>query len=326
MPGFGSNAVLAVTRQNSFGGSVVTSWHKCSFANHGLDFRYAELEDDSILGRYDAPDRVTGIAAVTGAIEGNFNPIAYGHFLRGVFGVYSVTALGSGYQHIFRPQTAAFGNEHSLPPYSFYIDQGEAGVNSGYLATDCFINGMELAVNAPEYARARFDILGKTASVVAKVTPFDHGTFKPFVWASGSLQIFGAANARYENIRVAFNNNVTGQNRIAGAKEHTYFFRDGFRGFGIFTGTADIAQADWTRVKSETEGAFTLNLAGISISSGVVETLRVELPRVVITTHPLGVSGPGIVTVEIAGRAMYSTGSGLVAQVTLINTLASYAT
>ena len=51
--------------------------------------------------------------------------------------------------------------------------------------------------------------------------------------------------SRVGNISFGFDNKISPVDRIAGALEHTYFYRDGFREFGKVSGTIDIAQVDW---------------------------------------------------------------------------------
>ena len=85
MPAFGSNAKLSITKQNSFDGDYTApgSWHKVPFANHDLNFMFGELTDDSILARYDEPDRNTGISGVEGNIIANFT-VCFGVFSKRV--------------------------------------------------------------------------------------------------------------------------------------------------------------------------------------------------------------------------------------------------
>lgn len=320
MPAFGSNAKLFVTLQNSFGTPTdVGSWHTVPFASHDFNFTFGELVDDSIFSRYDEADRVTGISGVEGSITANVHPYAIGPFIRGCFGIYSASGAGP-YTHVFNPQTSAFGAEHSLPPYAFQVDQGESGVTSAYLLGDCFINQWELSLSAGAFLRSTFNIMGKTATLITKTAaPVEWpATIKPLIWSATSISIGGAAVQRYADFTLTFNNNIGMQDRIAGAKEHTFFFRDGFRQFGRFSGTMDVAMTDWLNVKNETEVQLIL------FSSNSIDTLKVDIPRFVFTSHPLGVSGPGIVTISVEGRAMYSTDSGTIATVTLTNTFADY--
>lgn len=322
MPAFGSNAKLFITNQNSFGTPTdVGSWHTVPFASQDLNFSFGELVDDSIFSRYDEADRVTGISGVEGSITANVHPYAIGHFLRGCFGIYAVTSdTGPVYTHVFNPQTTPFGVEHSLPPYALYVDQGESGVTSGYILGDCFINQIEFNLSAAAFLRATANVVGKTTELIQKVTGEVEwpATIKPLIWSATSISIGGAAVQRYADITLTFNNNIGMQDRIAGAKEHTFFHRDGFRMFGRMSGTMDVAMTDWLNVKNETEARLFM------FCSNSIDTLLIDLPRFVFTAHPIGVSGPGIVTISVEGRAMYSTDSGTIATVTLVNTLETY--
>ena len=328
MPGFGSNAILGITKQNSFDGtSAPNSFFNVPFAKHDFNYNFSELIDDSITGRYDAPDPTIGLQLVNGNIEHPFHPLVGGHFLRGAMGVYSVAAVGSGFTHQFKPQTTTFDTLASLPPFSFYLDQGETGVNTVYKLTDCFINGLEFSAAAGGWLRANYIIVGKGTDVTTKLVPAGYGTgvVRPFPWSSISLSLFGAADQKWSDITFRFDNRIGQQTRLAASKQYQYFFRDGFRDFGRISGTVDIAIDTWTRVKSETEGRLFMFAAGVtSISSGVNEYLLIDIPRFKFTAHPLGVSGPGIVQVAVTGDAMYSSTRGLIVAITLQNTLSTY--
>jgi len=331
MPGFGANAELGIHKQNSFMSAGVNSleWTKVPFASQDFNYEFAELTDDSIQFGYEEPDRVTGIAGVTGTITANVHPIAVGEFIAGAFGISSSTASGSAFIHTFNPQTTTFDDKCSLQPYAFLVDQGEAGVNSKYLLYNCFINNWELSLSAGAYLRSTFNIVGQRAELIASSgnNPADYPSgIKPLIWSACSISIGGAAVQRYADFKLSFNNNIATQDRIAGAKDHTFFFREGFRQFGRFTGTMDMAQADWLKVKNETEGPLVIHITGASSIDGanMKEYLEINIPRFVFTKHPLGVSGPGIVTVAMEGRAMFHAGSGTICTVTLVNTQASY--
>jgi hypothetical protein len=324
MPGFGSNAILGISRQNSFG-TAINSWYKMPFASHDFNYTYGELTDDSIQGTPDEPDRVTGIAGLTGTITANVNPLVTGHLLRAAFGVFTTVTSESYYTHRFDPSTGPFDSNCSERPMSFYVDQGEAGVNSAYLLSDCFVNNVEFSLSAGGYLRGSYAIVGKNAALVQKTTDIvDLGpAARPFLWSSTSISLGGAAVQRFTDIRIAFNNNLGTQDRIAGAKAHTYFFRDGFRQFARLSGTMDMAMEDWLRVKNETELAFVMYCKGASnVTSGYDEYFKIDIPRLVLTSHPIGVSGAGMVTVGVEGRGMYLASSKTVATIFLANTVA----
>lgn len=323
MPGFGSSAKLAVSRQNSFG-TAATSYFGFPFASQDLNYTWAELTDDSITGQPDWSDRQTGISGLAGTVTANFHPLAHGWFLRSAFGWLVDSAIGSGFTHTFNPTTTNFDTSATIPPATIYVDQGESGASSGYLFTDCFVNNVELSMSAGGYLRGAYAIIGKTAGLITKPTIVDFPSgAKPLLWSSTSVSVGGAAVTRWADFKLSMNNNIGMQDRIAGAKAHTYYFRDGFREFGKLTATADMAMADWLNVKNESEVAVVINFAGTSISSGVNEFFKIDIPRFVWTAHPVGVSGPGMVTVALEGRAMYSSTSKTIITLTLQNTIAN---
>lgn len=328
MPGFGSNAIFSVCRQNSMGATAPSSWWNIPFASGNIPHSFGELQDDSIQGRPFEPDLVRGIGGFQGDIEFNLFPLPVGHFLRGLFGGYAVSALGSGFLHTFNPATVAWSPECSLPPYAFQLDTGEPSVNSAYLYQDGFINTMDLSLAAAGYARTRFGVMGKSNTLLTKApgAAINPTGAVPLNWSAASLHLGGTAVQRFANLRFAYDNKIAAQDRIAGSMNHTFFFRDGFQAVRI-SGTIDVAQADWLDFYNATEKRLVMSILGVtSISSGVNEYFMVDVPRFKYTSYPVGVSGPGIVTVNFEGRAQYHSGSGTGITVTMVNTFPSYAT
>jgi len=292
-----------------------------------MEFSYAELTDDSITGLVDDPDVVRGIGGVAGSIEGNFNPITAGILLRGLFGVSSVGAVGSGYTHSFLPNTGPWSDKCSNPPLGFALNAGESGISSSYLFQDVFINNVEISVAAGNYIRMRANVLGKTGGLMTTpASPVSHAEVKPIAWSAVSLSIGGAGVQRFSDIRFTFNNNIAAQDRIDGTATHTFFFREGFRQFARFSGTIDISQTDYLTFYNGTETSLSMFALGVtSISSGVNEFLKIDIPRLVYTKYPVNVPGPGIITIGIEGRGMYKASSGRVCSIVLQNSKATYA-
>lgn len=325
MPAFGSGAKLGLTHQASMGATDPGSWRTVPFASHDLTYDVADLVDDSITGEVDEPDRVTGMSGITGSFQANINPLAVGYYLYGLCGHSSGSAAGQAYKHVFRPSSGNFGDKNTLPPFAFQINAAETGVSSAYLLQDCFFNTGEISITAGGYLRGTWGIVGKSGLLQTIEAPVDYPTgVKPLKWASASVSIAGAAVQRYHDLKITLNNNIGMQDRLDGTSEHSFFFREGFRQ-NRFSGTVDLAMADWLKMKNETEGALVVTFGGAtSISSGYNEYLEISMPRFVFTKVPINISGTGIVTVAVEGRGMYLATSLCSVQFTLQNTWASY--
>lgn len=328
MPGFGSDSFLAICKQNSLGATAPSSFWSVPFANHTFDANPDELLDDSITGNPDEPDRVLGYSRTTGNVVMNLNPLVLGHFLRGVTGYNTVTPVGSGFMHKFVPRSGQWSPECSLPPYAFLVYQGDSGVNSAYQYKDAFINTFELSIESGKYVRGTFGVLGKDAEYAPASRGVDMAggvATKPFQWSAVSLSINGTGVARFRNLRFSFDNKIAGVERLNASKSLAFFFRDGFRSMGRFSGEMDLNTADWAAMKAETEYPLFVNMIGVTtISSGVNEYFKLEIPRFKVTKYPTAVPGPGIVTVTVEGKAEYHAGSGCAAAFTLQNTFAAY--
>lgn len=323
MPGYGSNGFLAVCRQNSLGATAPTSWYPIPFARSGIRTSIGELLDDSITGVADEPDRTLGVTRVGGPIEGNVDPLAVGFLLKGLFGTTSGVAIGSGFTHVFEVRSGDWCGLSTLPPYAFQVFQGEAGCGSSFQFIDCFVNQLDLSIAGNAYLRGTWGIVGKDSSLITKAVPpaWPSGV-KKFNWSAVSLSIAGAANARYRDLKFSFDNKIGYQDRINASRAPVSFLRDGFRIFGRFEGTADVAIADWLVMKNETEQAVSVNIAGVtSISSGVNEFLRIEYTRAKIIDVSEEIAGPGIITLRFGWKGEFNVSSGTPVRVTLQNTM-----
>lgn len=324
MPGgYGSNAFVAICRQNSLGATAPTSWYPVPFARSGIVTQIDELQDDSITGYADEPDRTLGFTRVNGPIEGNIDPLAVGFLLKGLFGTIASSAVGSGFQHVFDVRSGDWSPVSTLPPYAFQVFQGETGVSSSFLFLDCFVNQLDLSIAPNQYLRGVWGITGKDSSLLTKAAPpaWPSGV-KKFNWSAVSVTIAGAGVARYRDLRFSFDNKIAAQDRINASRAPASFFRDGFRMFGRFQGTMDVAQSDWLNMKNETEQAVSVYIAGVtSISSGVNEFLKIDYSRGKIINVDESIAGPGIITLTVNWKGEFNVGSLTPARITLQNTM-----
>lgn len=323
--GVGANGFVAIARQNSLGSTAPGSWYPVPFARSSLSLAIEDLVDDSITGYGDEPDRVAGSTKVGGGIEGNIDPLSIGFLLKGLFGTIASSAVGSGFQHVFDVRSGDFTPISTLPPYAFQVFQGETGVSSAFQFIDCFINQLDLTIAPNQYLRGTWSVVGKNATLMTKAAPPAWPTgVKKFNWSTVSLSIAGAGVSRYRDLRLSFDNKIAGQDRLNAAKSPASFFRDGFRAFGRFQGTMDVAQSDWLNMKNETEQTVSIYVAGVtSISSGVNEFLKIDYTRGKILKVDEGISGPGVVTVTVGWKGEFNVGSLTPVRVTLVNTMGS---
>lgn len=327
MPGgYGSNAFVAICRQNSLGATAPTSWYPVPFARAGIRTVIDELQDDSITGYADEPDRTLGYTRVNGPIEGNVDPLALGFLLKGLFGTIASSAVSSGssaFQHVYEPRSGDFMPTATLPPYAFQVYQGETGVSSSFLFLDCFVNQLDLSIAPNQYLRGTWGIVGKDSSLITKAAPPAWpSAVKKFNWSAVSVSIAGAGVARYRDLRFSFDNRIGMQDRINASRAPASFFRDGFRSFGRFQGTMDIAVSDWLNRKNETEQAVSIYIAGVtSINSGVNEFLKLDYSRGKIIDIDESIAGPGLVTVTVGWKGEFNVSSLTPVRVTLQNTM-----
>jgi len=112
------------------------------------------------------------------------------------------------------------------------------------------------------------------------------------------------------------------QDRINASRAPASFFRDGFRMFGRFQGTMDVAQSDWLNMKNETEQNVTAYIAGVtSISSGVNEFLKLEYTRAKVLSVDESIAGPGLITLTVNWKGEFNVNSLTPVRITLQNTM-----
>jgi hypothetical protein len=139
-----------------------------------------------------------------------------------------------------------------------------------------------------------------------------------FDFSTASIQVAGAVTAAFESFVVNWANNIEGVPTLANTRSIGKIRRTNaqFARFQGAIGFEDITE--YTKFLAQSE----MQVIGSWFTTNSF-LMVVELPRVVYTAMPLGMSGRGRQLVTIDGIARYHTGSGNAYKVTINNVSSS---
>lgn len=319
---FGGEAYVRVARQNSYNVAVTAagSFHAVPFVSENLAVQVPELISDTIRARFEEGPSARGIMSAQGDIVIRPSPDQMGIFAYAISGVISSTQINSTYRHVFVPTQTRFGPDIAVTPWTI----GRfAGVTREDQFTDCQLNRLQVEIVAGQYLRATGNWMARVHSGQANVSP----TFveaAEYTWNQASLSLNNAALIDWEQVTITIDNQLTMNPTLDGTLLNRRILRDGYRLIRV-SAIADLPDLDeFDTFRAGSVQPLDITVEGTSISSGNVETLRFIIPSFRYSAFPVAVSGPGRVTVNLEGRAIYNQGSALAIQITVQNTRTNY--
>lgn len=323
MSAFGIESALRIARQSSAGGvvSAPASFFSVPFISETLTVDIPPLVSDTIRARYEEGPVSQGLLTAGGDVNFRIHPITAGIFLRGWCGQASSTAVGSAFQHIFLPVQTGYATDVAVNPYTIEIYRG---VDEAHWFHDACLNRLTLEIAPGQFGRGTATWLIRTHSAAAQSS----GSFPggdEFTWNQASVSLGGAASTIVEGVTFTFDNALEASPALDGTKVARRIQRNGFRTVRV-SGTLDFPSNDeFDKFRAGTEQTLDVTLrSGVTVSSGYLESLRIEVPTFRYDAYPLGVSGPNRITVAFTGRGVYNTGSAAICRLTLVNTQAAY--
>jgi hypothetical protein len=213
-----------------------------------------------------------------------------------------------------------FGPDVAITPYTI---GRYPGVSAEDQFTDALCNRLQIDWVAGQYLKATGNWMCRVHSLNANVSPTFPGGVE-YTWNQASLSIAGAAWVNWEQVTITIDNQLKMVPTLDGTLSNRRILRDGYRLFR-FSATADMPDnTEFSTFRAGTEQNFTITTQGLTISSGNVETLKIEVPNFRYTAFPIAVTGPHRITVNLQGRAVYNQNSGLAFIATVVNTRVSY--
>lgn len=317
----GMMGYLGISAQNSFG-TETASWMYAPIISESLTTNIEQLTEEGLRSRYEPGDTHAGALSVEGDIVFEPHPVLLGHFLRSVIGVPSSAETASGdavYEHAFVPPQSDFCTKCALPPCVIEVYRGEG---KAWQFTDCIVKTLAIEIAGGAIVKGTASILSRVSSLTDQASP-DFPAGDPWVWDAASLQVAGVVNSDFESVTITIENPVEGVMVLDAGKRAGKFKRTGFRTVKV-SGTLDFAtQSEYAIYRVASEQAYIATLTGASLPVSY-NSLKFDMPRVMYTTFPINIGGPGRISVGFEGDCKYSTTSAYSIRVTLTNTKESY--
>lgn len=315
MPGgYGHAGFVGIAKETTWG-TAVAATDFMEAMSEGITKTIDRFDTRNMNGGFYEPDDADGVHRVGGPLSTAGFAFNMPWLFGGALGsVHSVTVITSGtlFANSFKPNTADAGTNNPYPSFTLEVFRD---VTSSYQVVGALVNRLRMsgAPNAPLMLEAEY--LARTGVHIAKTTPtLPSSPSQPFTFDTCSISLGGAANATLESFGVTIDNQLEGVVTLDVSTRIAKIRRTGPQliGFEAVIGFENIT--DYDRFIAQTELAFKANFTKANSFSALI-----DLPKVVYTTHPLGVSGRGRQTVAINGKARYLASSATAILCTVTN-------
>ncbi|MCI0660999.1 MAG: phage tail tube protein, partial [Acidobacteria bacterium] len=221
------------------------------------------------------------------------------------------------WNNAFTMATTDFDAEYANAPFTFEIFR-DVTSSQQYAGTN--MNTLEMSVAPNQDLRCTIGMIGKTQNNIAKTIPtFVTSPAYPFAFDTCSLRIGGNATALVEGLTININNQLSGIPSLRNSRDIRMIRRTGPQLIRVSGNMAFEDITEYAKFLIETEQPFVLNFYRADSFN-----LRIDLPRVVYTTYPIGIAGRDRVLVNFDGIARYHPGSGHAIKMTLTTTRSFY--
>lgn len=305
-------------KQSAYGTPVaITNYVEALSENLTLSIDRFDMKN--IVGTPNEPDDMAGLRRMAGDIVFPADPTAVGLALRGIFGVMSGSVVLSGFlfKNEFTAGTSDFSTDSPTAPYTIEIFRD---VTSSHRYADAVFSRLSFAIQPNQDLRCSLGMITKTTSIIAKSSPTYPGSpVNPFAFDTASLSIGGSASSLVEALTVTIDQNIEGVAVINASTEIARVRRRGPQTI-MLSGTIGFDNlTEYTNFVSQTEQRFFLN-----VTRAASFAMLIDLPRVVYTTFPLGMSGRSRITAGFEAKARYHTGSATAIKIDLTSTKSNY--
>lgn len=319
----GQLAHLGVKKESTWGTPLGADDY-LKFSSETLTLAIEELISASLSANREEPDSFEGLGGIAGDTTHEVHPDEVGYLLHSFCASSSSSNPGTAaYQHVFLPSDTPFSSVCDVQPYTIEVERNTA---SAFQFSGMAVNTLAFAFGVgSKILNLTASWLGKDVANIAKTSP-TMPTTEPFRWNQAVISIGGSSAAYLETCNWTLENGLIAVPLLDNTKRVSSIMGDTFRS-GTIAPTIDIGQgalADWVRFTGWTTAAWGITFTGASIESGQAYTLQFEFPKVLYTAFPIGVAGPGRVTVGASGKIKYDSAAGHAFRVTLKNAKASY--
>ncbi len=315
---YGSIGYVGLAKETNWGsGQAATEFVEALTEN--ITLNKDRYNHKNIIGSLAEPDDSVGLNRVGGSISFAANPVAIGHFLRGVLGTQSTSVVTSGslWTHQFATKNADFDATTPLPPYSVEVfrDVGTAQLYGGGQ-----INGLTFTIANGQAVQCDAAFILRNAKETAQQTPtFPGSPSKPFAFDTVSLSLGGAANAAIEALTIGINNNLQGIGTLNLSSDIGKIRRNGHQMISVNGSIAFDDVTEYDNFKNQTEQRL-----AVSMTKANSFQMVIDIPKMVYTSFPLGIPGSNRLLVNFNGKGFYHSGSGNAIKVTLTTVKSNY--
>lgn len=317
MSGYGFAGHIGFAKESS-GGTAVAATNYIEALSENIAEVIERFDVKNIVGRYAEPDDMGRLHRVSGDVSFPAIPEELGFFLRGCLGIQSNAQIVSGlHTHNFTMRTSDFDTAFAQDPYTFEISRD---VTSAQQITGCNIAQLAFSASPNQDLRISMSLIGKAVTNITATSPtFTTSPTDPFAFDTCSISIGGAANAKLEGLNLTINNQLNGIARLNNSTTIAAIRRSGPHMVRLSGNIAFEDIEEYLDFKNQTEVAMKFSFFRANSFH-----LEFDLPRVIYTSFPLGMSGRDRQVVGFDAMARFHTGSNEAIQINLTNTTSGY--
>jgi hypothetical protein len=221
------------------------------------------------------------------------------------------------HEYTLKALNQEFDAKFALQPYTVevYRDAGSAQQYTG-----CQFSSLEFNVTPNQDLRTTMGIIGISETDIAASTPtFPTSPTVPFAFDTASVSIAGTANPNLESLTITIDNQLQGIGALANTAFIAKIRRSGFTMVRISGDIAFETTGELNQFRTQAERRWVLSLTRANSFQ-----LIFDLPRVVYTAHPVGISGRDRVVASFEGMGRFHQGSGNAIKATLTTVKSDY--
>ena len=301
-------------------GTAVAATDYVEMMSENLSTGIDRFPTRNIFSGFYEPDDYAGARRTTGSVVHAAHPVSLGFFLKAAFTTISQTVILSGYlwNLNFTGTKSEFADGVPRTPHTLEVNRNISSGSHQYQGA--LLNRLTLALAPNQDLRVTAEWLAKTRAMISATTPsFPGSSTDPFTFDTASVQIAGVANTRLEAFQMVVDNQLEGILALNNSTEIARIRAQGPQMIRI-SGTLDFADnAEELDFINQTERAMIVTLTRAQSFA-----LRIEAPRFVYTTFPVGMPGRGRLMVGFDGMARYLTSSLAAVRVQLTTTRSNY--
>jgi hypothetical protein len=320
MSGYGMDGHLGICEQQSGGIAYVASLDYMPIISESLNESIEALTSEEMRGRYEEGGHYEGMHNIAGDVVVDVHPLSAGKLLKYWFGQSSGTATHSSFSHSFKGVGEDFDALYAVPPLTIEVYRD---VGSAFQYYDMLLNQLVFEWNAGSLVRCTAGFVGGNFNWVAATTPsYDVGSYFP--WDTTSFELGGAAIDYATQLTLTLNQNLAAKHTLNNSKFPSRIKRDGFRTAELSGSFLFESAAQALKFRAQTGQACVITNIGETTAQSYNNTMKFDIPSLILTDFPSNIAGPGLVEVGWSGKAVYDTTSATLLEATLVNTVAAY--